>query len=324
LFKEIKKLISDRFKIKLIDDSDIKIDIKNGANDSNRWHLESVRFGLKSSDFYRENHFDLVITHFSTDLLFIPSNIKTILNVHGVPSFISSIDENCYSLANNLIFTTNDIKDKICKMYPCINKNGRVIHLGTKNIFDTCPILERKNDILFVGRLIKIKGIDILISAIKRLPSFNRINVCIVGMGPEENNLKELVKSYGLEKNIRFISSVSEEELSQLYLNSKIVVFPSYQKEGILLSMLEAAAHGCGLIVSNCCGMPEFIENGKNGLLFEPKNIEDLSNKINLLMNDKDKRNELGYNAFIKIRDYWNDLERTKELYNYYLEVKNE
>ena len=324
LFKEIRNIQSNRFKIKLFDDSDIEIKIKEGANSSNRWHLEAIRFGLKTANFYEENDFDFVVSHFSTDLMFIPQRFKKVLNVHGVPSFSSSIDENCFDKVNYFIFTTKDIKNKINKMHPNTkNKKGKIIYLGTKIIHEDYPINKRKNDILFVGRLIKIKGIETLIAAINNLRDKNNLSVCIVGKGPEERSLKNLTKKFNLEKNIKFIPYVSDQELSQLYKNSKLAVFPSYNKEGILLTMLEAASHGCGLIVSNCCGMPEFIDDFKNGLLFEPKNDLDLSSKIQYLLDNENERKNLGLCAFKKIRNSWNQLSKIKDLYNYYLEIKN-
>lgn len=324
LFKEIKNLQSNRFKIKLFDDSDIEIHIQESSNSSDKWHLEAIRFGLKTVDFYKKNNFDFVISHFSTDLMFIPKKFKSVLNVHGTPLFCSCIDDDCFDSANHLIFTTRDIKNKINKMYPNTkNKKGKVIYLGTKIIHENYPINKRKNDILFIGRLIKIKGIEVLITAINNLKNKNNLSICIVGKGPEEKNLKNLTKKFNLEKNIKFINYISDQKLSQLYKNSKLAVFPSYDKEGILLTMLEAASHGCGLIVSDCCGMPEFIDNDKNGLLFEPKNDLDLSNKIQYLLNNENKRRKLGLCAFKKIKDSWNQLDKTKELYNYYLEVIN-
>src|SRR4030042_5760364 len=168
-FKEIKELQSKKFRIKLFDISDIEIKTKEESNSPTKWHLESVRFGLKTAKFYKENNFDFVVAHFSTDLMFIPKNYKVVLTIHGTPSISSYIDENCFERANYLIFTTKDVRDKIHQMYPgTINKNGRVIYLGTKIIFDTLPVLERENDLLFVGRLIKIKGVKILISAINK------------------------------------------------------------------------------------------------------------------------------------------------------------
>lgn len=324
-FKEIKKLQSNRLKIELFDDSDIDMIIKGGANSSERWHLEATRFGLKTAKFYSENNFDLVISHFSTDMMFIPKKQKTILNVHGMPSSYSPLDENCFQRADYLVYTTNDINNKMNKMYPIMKcKKSRVIHLGTKIINEKYSIHERKNDILFVGRLIKIKGVETLISAVDKLKNKNRLQICIVGKGPEEENLKIITKRLGLEKNIQFISYLSDEELSNLYIDSKLAIFPSYDKEGILLSMLEAASHGCGLIVSNSCGMPEFIIHNENGLLFEPKNACELANQIDYLLTNDSERNRLGSCAFKKIRDSWNDLDKSRELYNYYLEVKND
>ncbi len=324
LFKEIKNYQSDRFRIELFDDSDIDVEIEGDANSSCRWHLESMRFGLKTANFYKKNDFDFVISHFSTDLMHIPKKYKLILNIHGTPSLPSPLDENNLDIADHLIFTTKDIQSKISKMYPNTkNKKQKVIYLGTKITHKNCPTDERKNDILFVGRLMKIKGISTLITAVRNLKNKRRLRLIIVGNGPEEQNLKDLTKEYGLEKNITFLPYVSDQELFKLYKNSKIAVFPSYDKEGILLTMLEAASHGCGLIASDCCGMPEFIEDNKNGLLFEPKNDLSLSKKIQYLLDNEDERKKLGLCAFKKIINSWDQYEKTKELYNYYSEIKN-
>ncbi|MFA5061309.1 MAG: glycosyltransferase family 4 protein [Candidatus Pacearchaeota archaeon] len=322
LFKKIKALQSNRFKIVLFDISKISIEIKSDSNTSDKWHMESMQFGLRTGDYYLKNNFDLVLYHFTTDIMFLPKKFKRVLNVHGTPSKRSLLDENCLESPDVIIYTTNDIKNIIEKMHPFTKSRiSKVIYLGTPVDNRIFPKKERIIDILFVGRLIKIKGVDLLIKAVHKLKNNKNLKISIIGKGPEEKNLKLLVKKLGLEKNVVFHSFVSDKKLLNIYRTTKIAVFPSYKKEGIILAMLEAASFGCGLIVSNCCGMPEFIENNSEGLLFEPKNISDLSKKINFLLNHPNKREEMGKKATDKINNYWNELSKTKELYEYLREV---
>ena len=75
-------------------------------------------------------------------------------------------------------------------------------------------------------------------------------------------------------KNRHIIGYIPNGELIGYYNKSKICVFHSFAREGVLTTMLEAASCGRPIITSNCCGMPDFLKHELNGLLVEPEGMQ--------------------------------------------------
>lgn len=155
--------------------------------------------------------------------------------------------------------------------------------------------------LLFVGRVIPWKGLDYLIQA---LPD----NVELYVAGPyEEGNyyfyLKELCKS----KKVKYLGPVFDKnELRSLLNNAFGYVLPSvytdvygkrYNSELFPLALLEAMSMGLPVIASDVGGISEIIQDGINGLLSKPSDVEDLRKKIKQLYSHKSLREELGRGA---------------------------
>ena len=185
-------------------------------------------------------------------------------------------------------------------------------------IMQSNTLFNEKPDIFIVNYMTKIKGIDFLIKALPIVTnSIPNLSVCIGGSGPQENELKYLVKKLGLDKTVKFLGFVSEEEKYQYYKSCKIVVVPSRwdcQPDAPLV----AAASGKPAIASRIGGIQDTVEDGKTGFLFEPENIEDLADKIVTLLKDEKLREEIGSAAKEKVKSYdWKKIaERTVEIYN--------
>ena len=149
-----------------------------------------------------------------------------------------------------------------------------------------------KYDVIYAGRLVEHKNVDILIKAIdiakRRTPD---IKCGVIGDGPERENLERLRKALSLEKNVEFLGFLEKDEevISQMKL-SKVFVLPS-TREGAGLVTLEANA--CGLPVITVDhkrnGATEVVINGVNGFLCELSE-EDLARKILVAL---DKREEM-------------------------------
>ncbi len=105
--------------------------------------------------------------------------------------------------------------------------------------------------------------------------------------------------------SIKFQEYLPEEEKNKIYNQSKVCVFPSYAKEGVLTTMLEAASSGRAIITSNCCGMIDFLKDNKNGLLSNPQDESDLAAKIYLLLTNDALRKKLGSQARKDILENW-------------------
>ncbi len=146
-------------------------------------------------------------------------------------------------------------------------------------VSDTTPnkVNDKKEKfILYFGRLSIQKGIATLIEASKRLPE---INFVIAGGGELENQIKGI-------KNINYVGYKSGEELKALISNALFTICPSQWYENCPMSVLESQMYGTPVIGANIGGIPELIEDGKDGLLFKSGNVEDLVSKIKYLYSD--------------------------------------
>jgi glycosyltransferase involved in cell wall biosynthesis len=127
---------------------------------------------------------------------------------------------------------------------------------------------KQKSDIIFAGRLISHKNVDFLIDSINLLKdTYPNIKCIIVGKGPEEKNLKNLVTKLGLENNIVFYDFLADhKDLYGLMKSSKVFALPS-TREGFGIVALEANASGIPVITTNHKnnGTKDLITNGKNG-----------------------------------------------------------
>ena len=136
----------------------------------------------------------------------------------------------------------------------------------------------RGNYFLYFGRLSKEKGIRTLIE------SFSKANVeeklYIVGSGPEDEQLRMLAKSLGMEEKILFLGFKSGSELKEIVANALCVCLPSEWYENGPYSILEAQALGRPAIVSDYGGLPELVEDGRTGYIIKSGNVSDLTDKI--------------------------------------------
>jgi glycosyltransferase involved in cell wall biosynthesis len=111
----------------------------------------------------------------------------------------------------------------------------------------------------------------------------------------------EYINSISLSKNIELSGKLAKEEMEQVINSASFLVFTSRSYEGFPMVFLEAMAAGIPVIAPNMAGFPEIIEDGFNGLLFEPCNAEDLAKKVEMLWNDDDLRTKLGENGRRKL-----------------------
>jgi len=137
----------------------------------------------------------------------------------------------------------------------------------------------RNNYLLYFGRLAEEKGVKILLEALTKTSDMLKI----AGEGPEEAKLKSLVTEFKLENRVEFLGFKTGADLEILIRDAKAIIIPSVWYENMPLNMLEAMAKQKIVIASNIGGMPEIINDGQNGLLFEPNNSVALAAKIKQL-----------------------------------------
>lgn len=154
-----------------------------------------------------------------------------------------------------------------------------------------------ENKILFIGRLIEIKGVEVLLKALATLPD---VQLLMAGNGSQRIVLERLAEKLNI--NAVFLGHVDKTEKARLFALSTMVVIPSLilpdgRTEGMPVVALEALAAGVPLIASRVGGLSEIIIDGQNGLLFESGDQAQLACKIKLLLNDENLREQLSVNA---------------------------
>ncbi len=166
------------------------------------------------------------------------------------------------------------------------------IPIGIDRIYEEFSEVEREIDVIFVGRLEKIKHVETIIKSLKFIKKdFGKANVVVVGNGNMSSKLKRDCINEGVEKNVIFLDNVDNEEKIRLLKKSKIFVSPS-EREGFSISTLEAMANGVVPIVAvpefnETFGTSDFVKDGINGLYFKLMDEEDLALKIRKLLEDK-------------------------------------
>jgi glycosyltransferase involved in cell wall biosynthesis len=178
--------------------------------------------------------------------------------------------------------------------------------------------IREDKEILFSGIPFRLKGGDILIEAFKKVswkhPDWK---LKILGWYP---NPKELNDAIAGHPQIYHHKAVPHEEMVQHIGSCGIFVLPS-RSEAIARVLLEAMAAGKPRIGSNVDGTPTVINDGIDGLLVEPENIEDLAQKMDALMSDEDLRHKLGKAGEVRAgKEFTKDVYFTN-LINFYTEV---
>ena len=159
---------------------------------------------------------------------------------------------------------------------------ANIVYMPNPLPYDTNFCLNENPDnyVLYFGRLSKEKGVDDLIKAC----ASKKMKLYIVGTGPYEDYLKNLVSELNCQNQIKFFGYKTGEELKNIIFNSKVVVLPSKWYENGPFSAIEAMAMGKPLIVSNLGGLPELIADEENGYVYSDLNElqEDLSKLFSL------------------------------------------
>ncbi|MEA5616718.1 glycosyltransferase family 4 protein [Cronbergia sp. UHCC 0137] len=150
--------------------------------------------------------------------------------------------------------------------------------------------------ILFVGRIVPYKGVEWLIRALAITDP--RIHLDIAGDGWGKPELEKLADKMGLRDRITWHGWCNSDKLETLYQQCLAVVFPSLWPEPAGLVTLEAYARNRPIIASAIGGIPEYVKNGKTGILVPTNHIQSLADAIHELTVNYDKARLMGEQGF--------------------------
>lgn len=177
----------------------------------------------------------------------------------------------------------------------------------TESLANKYATLSRQdNTVLFVGHIIKTKGVYELIEACGNLPN---VRLRILGMGHDSvvQELKTLAHKYKEEDWITFTGNLPAEDVIREMCQCAVFALPTYT-EGFPNVILESMVCGCPIVTTNVGAIPEMldIKNGKNnGICISPKKINELKNAILHMLNNPEYAKACGENARKRVKEMY-------------------
>jgi len=171
--------------------------------------------------------------------------------------------------------------------------------------------------LLYFGRLEKVKGVFTLLSAMEYLPD---IELIIAGSGNAEAAMKSQIAERNLS-NVSFAGFLDGDELHSLVRGAVCTVIPSEWYENCPMSILESFALGRPVVGSRIGGIPELINDGLDGILFQPENVQSLVEALALFIEDTGYAEQCGKKGRIKVKSDFSHDGHYKRLIEVYEKV---
>ncbi|MBU4349102.1 glycosyltransferase family 4 protein [bacterium] len=213
-----------------------------------------------------------------------------------------------------IITLTEKGREEIIKNFDMNQSKVKLIphltYISSSELSDPVIYKDKIEKIIFFGYFGSKKGIDILVKAfvllLKSSVRYNKIKIYIAGGLPVNSKadrfykyITRLIEQANIKDNVIFTGWIPENEKEQLLKEADIVVLP-YRKQatfGASGALIQAISYGIPVIISNTKSFYSEVEDGKIGLLFEDGNVKMLADKIRLLVENQELRQQLGNNA---------------------------
>lgn len=276
-----------------------------------------------------DEKYDLIHLHdaFNGPLAVILKKIYScplVTTIHGVNAEEYTMIDNLkrYTIFNSdyLITVNSEINNIVKKRYLAI-KPTKVIY-NSINFLDTKEILKNINMkhqepyyLTFCGRIDMYKGVDVLLKAFQILDTKGRnIRLFIIGDGLQREAMEKMSKVLKIDNKVIWLGSLNHNEVMKYYRKSFCIIVPS-TKEPFSTVALEGMSYGIPVICSDIGGFVEMITDGKDGILFKSGSEKNLSEKIEMLIENRAKRKEICCNALRTVeKKYTWDINARKTL----------
>lgn len=179
------------------------------------------------------------------------------------------------------------------------------------------PRYDHDGYLLFFGQLTSVKGLDILLEAMRHLPD---VKLIVAGRGEQQKKFMTIVSRHNL--NVSFVGFQSGQKLQELIRGSMAVIVPSRWYENQPYAVVEAFAYGKPVIGTQLGGIAELIDDGVNGLLFKPDDPADLADKLRRVLENPGDLSQMGHAARMKAERCFNPgnhYDRIVEIYNRFI-----
>lgn len=213
-----------------------------------------------------------------------------------------------FKRCNQIIAVSSVLKKQFAEDHPMFSDKVKVIHNGVdSDFFNPRSAGGRSGSkkysiftILYIGRLDREKGVDLIIEAVAKLRHRKlEVNARLIGGGVDVHvkELKELTAKLCGNDYIEFHGQVSNEKLPSLYQKSHVFVLASRRQEGHPMTISEALCSGLPVICTKSGGLAELIADGKDGLFIKQNDVNDLVAKLEYLYKNKKVIQEMSQKA---------------------------
>lgn len=169
--------------------------------------------------------------------------------------------------------------------------------------------------LLFVGRLVERKGVDVLLRAFASLGDIANARLVVVGDGPERERLQSLARELGVQERVDFLGRVSDDALRAEYASARVFVLPAIvdsrgDTEGLGVVLLEAMNSRVPVVASDSGGIVDIVEHEKTGLLVPPGDVTALAAALRRLATEPAyaaRLGEAGYRTLVE-RFSWDSI----------------
>lgn len=263
------------------------------------------------------------------------ANVKAVIHTeHGrwVPESQSVVWlDRIFSHITSRIIVVSDVLRDYLITYVKIKKDKiNVIYNGVPDLTQkSLPTLDDKTiRALFnnrtpiigtIGRLALVKDYETLLLAMQKVvPAVNNAKLVMVGDGPERNRLEKLARELGLENSVFFLGA--RRDVANL-LSSFTLFALSSISEGTSMTILEAMCAGKPVIATNVGGNKYLVEDGKSGLLVQPKQPEQLALSIIRLLTNREEAHTMGYSGRMRYLEFFTAERMAKQYQQLYEEL---
>jgi len=183
--------------------------------------------------------------------------------------------------AAKVICVSRDLKERLMRHGVAADKLVVVMNGVDRSLF-TPGDRDDKDYLLSVGNLVPLKGHEIILEALSRLPAEKLV---LIGSGELEKHLKDMARRLNIMDRVTFLPAVAQSQLAGYYAGAKATILMSAM-EGMPNVILESLATGTPVIATAVGGIPEVITDN-NGILLENRTAEDLTRAISRLSDRK-------------------------------------
>jgi glycosyltransferase involved in cell wall biosynthesis len=157
------------------------------------------------------------------------------------------------------------------------------------------PPLSSPPTVAFAGRLVREKGVDVLLRAFaKAIIQMPEARLLLAGDGPERGHLERLVADLKLADNIAMLGHLPRQEVERHFAQAWVQAVPSRWEEPFANAALEAMMRGTAVVASDSGGMVEMVRDGQTGLLAPPGDVDALAKALLLLLQDREVAERMG------------------------------